>query len=196
MPPLISTDPTARWLFAVALWIWLGTELWIGYRYRARVGASPRDRGSRFAVIGSVWTGVLAANGISNAVPAAAIRWDRYAVFVAGLAIMGAGYLLRLYAIQVLGRFFTVVVATQADQRVVDVGPYRYIRHPSYTGSLVTFFGMCLALTNWVALAALLLPIVGYGYRIAVEEAALQETLGDDYRAYMRRTKRLIPYIV
>jgi protein-S-isoprenylcysteine O-methyltransferase Ste14 len=147
-------------------------------------------------VVGSVWIGVLVANSISYGIRSTAIRWQRPLVFGAGLVLMASGYLFRLYAIRVLGRFFTVVVATRRDQRVIEVGPYRYVRHPSYTGSLVTFVGMCLALTNWLALAALLVPIAGYGYRIAVEEAALQEALGDEYRAYMRRTKRLIPYIV
>lgn len=133
---------------------------------------------------------------MAYAVPAAGIQWHRHLVFFAGLATMAAGYVFRLYAIRVLGRFFTVVVATRSDHRVVDDGPYRYIRHPSYTGTLITFAGMCLALTNWLAFASIILPLAGYTYRIAVEEAALQEALGEEYRAYMRRTKRLIPYIV
>ena len=95
-----------------------------------------------------------------------------------------------------MGRYFTVEVVTQASQPVVDVGPYRYIRHPAYVGLLLALIGLALALGNWAGLLAmLLLPSGAFGYRIAVEEAALLSTLGEPYARYMRRTWRLIPYL-
>jgi protein-S-isoprenylcysteine O-methyltransferase Ste14 len=79
---------------------------------------------------------------------------------------------------------------------VVTSGPYRWIRHPSYTGALLTLLGILVCCLNWLSFFALLLAIAGYAYRIRVEEAALAEGLGDAYRDYMRRTRRLIPFIV
>jgi protein-S-isoprenylcysteine O-methyltransferase Ste14 len=87
-------------------------------------------------------------------------------------------------------------VVIQPGQRVLDQGLYRYLRHPSYMGTFITVFGYGLALTNWLSLLVMLvLPGLAYGYRMRVEEAALLEAFGEDYRAYMRRTKRLIPFI-
>ena len=117
-------------------------------------------------------------------------------LFVVGVCCVLAGTALRRYAVVTLGRDFTVDVVTQASQPVVDVGPYRYIRHPAYAGLLLSLFGLGLALGNWVGLLAMvLLPGSAFGYRIAVEEAALLSTLGEPYARYMRRTWRLIPYL-
>ena len=109
---------------------------------------------------------------------------------------MAAGIAFRWYSILVLGKSFTVDVATRPEQRVVESGPYRLIRHPSYTGSLLTLLGVLLCCVNWLSLLAMAIGIAGYAYRIRVEEAALAEGLGDEYRDYMRRTRRLIPFIV
>jgi protein-S-isoprenylcysteine O-methyltransferase len=87
-------------------------------------------------------------------------------------------------------------LAIATDHRVIDTGPYRYIRHPSYTGALMAFFGLGLAFRNWAALAVMMVPIVGvFLWRIRVEEDALAQALGDRYRDYMGRTKRLVPAI-
>jgi protein-S-isoprenylcysteine O-methyltransferase len=122
-----------------------------------------------------------------NAAPA--LRYLGIALFVAGLA-------LRWYAIVHLGRFFTVNVSIASDHRLIDTGPYRIVRHPSYTGALMAFLGLGLCMANWASLLSLLVPICWvFLRRIHVEEAVLLHALGDQYRDYMRRTKRLIPAI-
>ncbi len=120
----------------------------------------------------------------------------RHAIFALWLALMLLGLVLRWCAISVLGRSFTVTVGIRAEQRVVERGPYQYVRHPSYTGSLLTIAGILLCCTNALSLLSFLLPIAGYAYRIRVEERAHIEGLGEPYRAYMRRTRRLIPFIL
>jgi len=83
---------------------------------------------------------------------------------------------------------------SQPSTSCVDSGPYRYVRHPTYTGALLTFVGLGFCFGNWLTLLFLTLPIIGaFLWRIRIEERALTEALGEDYRAYMRRTKRLIP---
>ena len=113
-----------------------------------------------------------------------------------GLALFVAGLVLRWWAIVHLGRFFTVDVAIAADHRVVDTGPYRFVRHPSYTGVIVAFVGYGICLGNRVSLFALAVPITfAFLQRIKVEEAALLAALGDAYRNYAQRTRALLPFV-
>ena len=110
---------------------------------------------------------------------------------------MFLGILVRQLAIAVLGRFFSLTVRVAEDHRVVEKGPYRLVRHPSYTGILITFIGLALAVQSWGALLVLLgIFSLSFGYRMKVEEKALLSELGQDYASYMKRTKRLIPYLI
>ena len=118
-------------------------------------------------------------------------------VFYLGISMMIVGIVVRQWAISVLGRFFSLDVRVQTDHRVVERGPYRLVRHPAYTGSILTLLGMTLALKTWGA-TILLAVIFGiaFGYRIHIEEETLSAELGSDYASYMKRTKRLIPYLL
>jgi len=113
-----------------------------------------------------------------------------------GLVVFCLGLALRWYAISYLGRFFTVNVAIVEDHRVIDSGPYRWLRHPSYTGWLVAIMGLGLCLGNWISLIVLLtattLIIL---WRIAIEERVLRAGLGEAYAVYAAKTRRLIPFI-
>jgi protein-S-isoprenylcysteine O-methyltransferase Ste14 len=190
-----STDPTAAVLLG-GLWaIWIVGEVAISVRSLFRRGAKIRDRGSFFVVLGSVFAGFFLGSALASALPGAAITDGRYAVFFAGLVIMAGGIALRFTAVAVLGRFFTVVVMVGSDQHVVDTGPYRWIRHPSYTGSLLTIAGFLLCATNRAALVGIVPVLVGMLYRIRVEERALSAELGDAYRSYAARTKGLVPFV-
>ena len=109
---------------------------------------------------------------------------------------MLAGIVLRQWSIRTLGRYFTFTVRVREEQPVVDFGPYKWVRHPSYSGALLTMTGVGMALSNWASLALILLfAAIGFAYRIPVEERALSEALGEPYLVYMRRTRRLIPFV-
>jgi protein-S-isoprenylcysteine O-methyltransferase len=115
---------------------------------------------------------------------------------IAGIALMAVGIVVRSTAIAQLGRFHTPNVAIRADHQLLDTGLYAYVRHPSYFGALVAFLGMGFALSNWLSLVLIvaITPIL-YLYRMREEDAVLLAAFGDDYRAYCRRTKRLIPWV-
>jgi protein-S-isoprenylcysteine O-methyltransferase len=189
-------NPGATIASVVAFWVvfylWIGAEIWIGYRRRLPAGTAAKDRGSKWLLISGVWASVALGIVLAFAIPEAAIKTGRWAVFIGGLVLMLAGLALRWYSIRVLGASFTTEVAAQSGQVVVESGPYRWIRHPSYTGSLLTVLGVLL---NVASLAALIVAIAGYAYRIRVEERTLATALGRAYRDYMRRTKRLIPLL-
>jgi protein-S-isoprenylcysteine O-methyltransferase Ste14 len=183
-------------LFWAVFYVWIGSEMFLGWKLRPAAGAVVSDAGSRWLLVGSIWVGVALGIGLAAAVPATAFIVGRRPLFYAGLALMVGGLAFRWYAIRVLGKSFTYTVATRSDQTVVEAGPYRWIRHPSYTGALLTILGMLVCMTNPLAFLGLLPPLGGYAYRIAVEERALARSLGEPYRSYMRRTKRLIPFLV
>ncbi|HEY8815863.1 MAG TPA: isoprenylcysteine carboxylmethyltransferase family protein [Candidatus Dormibacteraeota bacterium] len=183
--------------FWVLFYIWAGSEWWLAYRLRRIPSdATKRDAGTRFWLISSVWATVVAGIGLAYGFQDAAIGRERTEIFVAGLILMIAGMALRWYSIRVLGASFTMDVATRPSQAVVQSGPYRRIRHPSYTGALLTLLGILVCCVNFASLAALALALAGYALRIRVEERALATQLGSPYRDYMRRTKRLIPFLI
>ena len=117
-------------------------------------------------------------------------------ILILAIAFFAAGLALRWWAIVTLGRFFTVDVVVEKDHELVQGGPFKWVRHPSYTGVLLAFLGWAITLRNWVALAIVLVPILAaFVRRMNVEEEALGRALGDRYREYMRRTSRLIPSV-
>ena len=183
-------------LFWLVFYIWLGSELFIGWKLRAPAGATTHDAASRFVLIGSIYVGIGVGFGLAFGLQSAAFTSWRRPLLGLGLALMLIGMALRWYSIRVLGRSFTTTVMTRPDQTVVEAGPYRWIRHPSYTGGLITILGILVCLTNPGAFLGLIPPLAGYAYRIHIEEKALARSLGAPYRSYMRRTKRLIPFLV
>jgi len=194
--PLLVSGPVYATIFwsTYALWVVLETGGSIVKRSRDRSRA--RDRGSYRFLMLVMWLALAAGFALAFALPQAAIMWKRTSIFFAGIILMLMGMAFRFYAMSVLGRFFTYDVAVQAGQTVVEAGPYRYIRHPSYTGALITLAGLGLALGNWAALLVILVCTgTAYAYRIFVEESALVAVLGEPYKQYMRRTRRLIPFL-
>lgn len=109
---------------------------------------------------------------------------------------MLAGVAFRWYAIWTLGRAFRLDVATREDQPLIQTGPYRMLRHPAYSGTLLTLLGMGLVLANWGSLLIILLGgFLGLLYRIRVEEQVLRAAFGQRYIDYRRRTWCLIPLV-
>ena len=171
------------------------SEVCLALTRRSREGGASRDRYSLVLLWGtiliSVWLSINCVVWFANAILA-----HRRAFYLLGVALFFGGVVLRWYAIWYLGRYFTVDVSIAKEHRVIDSGPYRFIRHPSYTGALVAFLGFGLCLGNYMSILFLMLPILGaFMWRIHVEERALTEALGENYRIYMRRTKRLIPLL-
>lgn len=196
MRPLPFVNTTYALIFWATYILWIIPEIIVSKRKAPKVSSKSGDRGSLLVVMLLLWIGIAADFALSFQLPQAAIRSGRVPVFFVGIGMMFAGMALRLYSISLLGRYFTFEVAVHTDQPVIEIGPYRYIRHPSYAGALITITGLGLALGNWAGLIALLgCMVVAYGYRIPIEESALVAALGEPYRKYIRRTRRLIPFV-
>jgi protein-S-isoprenylcysteine O-methyltransferase Ste14 len=192
--PLLYTHSDARIPFDVVLGTFALLELRVRVRSGRIPGGSRLDRGSLRFLHVCVVVGVLAGFVLAGRVHGAAIREGRWPIFVVGLILMVVGIALRQWAVAVLGRFFTVDVRVHPGQAVVEDGPYRWVRHPAYTGLVVLFVGIGLALGNSAALAVLIVvPTVGLVVRIRVEERALLDGLGEPYRRFAATRPRLFP---
>ena len=159
--------------------------------------ANSPDSGSLRVLLGAQWLALLAA--ILLAALGAWLFPPRMILplFAIGVTLLVLGSLLRRSCWRTLGEYFTGDVRARSDQPVIRTGPYRLVRHPSYTGAMMMFVGIGLALGSVPALVLIIATtIAAYGYRVAVEERALVETIGEPYRLYMAECKRFIPYIV
>lgn len=115
-------------------------------------------------------------------------------VQVLALVLLVCGTVLREWAITLLGRFFSRTVKIEQGQRLITTGPFRWIRHPAYTGMLIMDTSIILGFGTWVgAVLMFVLLLAAALYRIRVEERALLDAFGDEYRSYMRRTALLFP---
>ena len=174
--------------------LWGGSELFLTLARRSKSNAVSKDRNS----LSLIWVANLF--GVAVAIYGA-YHWSFARLSIPNLVVVGAcvcllGLAFRWYAILHLGRFFTTNVALASDHRVIDSGPYRFVRHPSYTGSLIAVLGFGLSFQNWASLLLVFVPSCAATlWRIRIEEQALTEGLGAPYRAYAARTRRLIPLL-
>src|SRR6266849_2339475 len=176
-------------LLALVSAVWVGLEIVVAVVTR---GTSGKDRGSFRVMWVLLFAGIFTASQLKRQLPMP----DRNAMFWLGIALILIGIAIRATAILTLRRYFTVQVTIQESHELVDRGLYRFIRHPSYTGALVSFIGLGFAFGSWLSLAIIVVAaLIGFGYRIRVEEAALVGHFGERYRTYAARTKRLIPGI-
>ena len=168
------------------------------YLLAARRGRGPKtsdDRGTLswlwVLTVGSLLFGFFVAPRFSF------LQWPQklWIIVIADLLIV-VGFAFRLWAILHLGKFFTVDVKIQSEHRVVQDGPYRFVRHPSYSAAMIAMAGIGCLTFNWLGFIAIVAScLAAFMIRISVEEKVLMSSLGDDYRRYAARTKRLIPWI-
>jgi protein-S-isoprenylcysteine O-methyltransferase Ste14 len=192
MRPAFAGQPLAAAVFGFTLVMWVAIETVQAFRRRA--SATNSDRNSllflRVCIVGGVLLSQLAPR-----VTATAFLVNPVILSIA-FVLMWAGIGLRWWCFRTLGRYFTFTVMTSSDQPVMTTGPYRLLRHPSYTGIFLVLLGIGLTFGNWLSLAAIIvLPSIGFLYRIRVEESALSAALGDAYTSYARGRKRIVPFI-
>ncbi len=191
--PLVLHNDVAAAAFYASVLAWLAVE--VGTRVRSRMSSQKRTSPDwSMLLIGGViavsWIGGYIVTRLRVTPLPGGPLWP----LVLGLTLIWGGILLRGWAIVTLGRFFKLVVVIQDDHRVIEHGPYRWLRHPSYLGATITLLGIGVAGGTWLgAIIMLCGPLAAFAVRIRVEERALLLALGDDYAAYARQTARLIP---
>jgi protein-S-isoprenylcysteine O-methyltransferase Ste14 len=191
--PYEEVSNPARIVFFVSIGAFSAGELVQAFRLRR--GLARVDVRAEAAFRAMFFGGILMLPVGRAVTPGAAIGGGLWP-FALGALLGWLGLLLRWSSFVSLGRYFTVVLQTSEDQPVVQRGPYRFLRHPSYTGLLLVFLGIGLMVGNWVSIVgAFGLVLVALLYRIRIEERALTVALGDRYREFAASRARLIPHV-
>lgn len=183
-------------VFYLLVAAWVASEQWLSWRRRSQAGARRSDAHTLPLLLVTISASVGLGVWLSFVRPWPIPEPPRHVLYAVGLALMAAGMLLRWWSIRVLAQFFTVDVSIRPDHRIVRDGPYRLLRHPSYTGALATFYGFALCLGDVAAALVVIVPVtLVFLRRIKVEEAVLAQAFPQDYPAYSRQTRRLLPGI-
>jgi protein-S-isoprenylcysteine O-methyltransferase Ste14 len=191
--PYVQTQPAVLALWLTANLVSAGFEFkqWL----QRRAEATKSDEGSLGLLLTCAGLGLTVLVLAPTIAPSATIRPAPLA-FAVGIVVFLAGFAMRRWSETTLGRYFTFTVMTAADQPVITAGPYRFVRHPGYTGVMLVVVGSGLVTGNWLGLGAwTLLVLAPLLYRIHIEENALLAALGDRYSSYAAQHKRLMPLI-
>lgn len=196
----IANNPAWSVLFWVSFYVWFfGFETWVRLRdVRVKVVLDNRDRRSAFFLLVALYVGIFSA--IAFAFLAPRFRVDHedtgLAFFMTGVCLVWFGMLFRYWSIQTLGKYFRTLVLIHDDHQLITKGPYRYLRNPSYTGTVISVLGVGMALGNWLSIMAVVFAVcAGYAWRIRVEESALKMRFGSAYETYAAKTWSLIPFV-
>jgi len=182
-------------LFKIIWAGWLLSEILLNRIYKTKKNREKDlDKSSLLiiwiTIIISITLGVLSTNFI--VVPISKTSFINYT----GLVLIIVGSAIRLIAIRTLGKFFTVNLNLAVDHRLIKIGLYKFIRHPSYTGSLLSFFGFGISLNNWSGLIIIFVPVLfSFIHRINIEEKLMSDQFGKEYEEYKKLTRRLVPFI-
>ena len=180
----------------------LGLILWIGSELGIFLLSRRSDKKDRQATVYDNMSicGVMAANIISCLLVLLGTQYLQIklpsGVATVGTILLYCGIALRVYSVWTLRKYFTVSVEIKTEHKIIKEGPYQYVRHPSYSGSILSLIGMQIGLRSPVGFAvSLVLAFFAYTYRIHVEEAAMTDSFGTKYKDYKKMTKRIIPFI-
>jgi len=152
------------------------------------------DRGSIWIIVIAISVGYWLSFIIASTKIGRIYHWN--ALFIIGSILAAIGLIIRVTSILKLKQQFTYTVTKIENHQLVDTWLYRYIRHPGYLGQLIIFLGIATALSNWISILAMIIPVlVGFINRIRVEEKFMAQQIGQKYIEYQKRTKKLIPNI-
>jgi protein-S-isoprenylcysteine O-methyltransferase Ste14 len=152
------------------------------------------DKGSLWLLYILITIGYVLSFSIGSTKIGRIYNWDMF--FGIGIILIVIGLFIRIKAILTLNKYFTYVVSKVDNHKLIETGLYKIIRHPGYLGQIIIFMGISCALSNWLSIVLMFIPVaIGYLYRIKVEENFMEEQIGEDYKNYQKRTKKLFPLI-
>ena len=182
-------------LFLTISAIWIISEVLLVVLRRSNNDGKDSDKGSLKWLNVTIYTSTAVAVSVSFLgigklnTAASIVPW-------AGLCFVVLGLIIRWTAILTLRQYFTTNVVIQPGHRIVKTGLYRFVRHPAYTGTIISFCGLGLALSNWISVILLVVPItIAFLKRIQIEEEALYNAFGEDYINYRKMSWGLFPWI-
>ena len=170
-------------------------EVFMNLRQRSKSKTtSSGDKGSLWALYALITLGYFSSVLIGATKTGRIYHWNTF--FLIGAIMIVIGLTLRVSAILILKQQFTYIVSKIGNHELIEKGLYKSIRHPGYLGQMIIFLGISTSLSNWLSIIFMIVPVlIGYMYRITVEEKFMIKQMGQKYIDYRKRTKRLIPLI-
>ena len=189
-----------RWLFlSLFLFMWVGwLALWTVMASRVKAAAQSESVPSRLShVVPLLIAGYLLA-APQLAIPLLDKRFVPLAIWPAalGAALTFAGVLFSVWARFVLAGNWSSLVQVKQDHELVVGGPYRWVRHPIYTGLLLMFAGTALAVGEWRGPLAIAIAAAAFWRKLRLEEAVMRGEFGASYVRYAERVPALIPFLL
>ena len=181
------------YIITVLIALWPLSEIILGIKRRAHTHQVKSEKSSYrliwIVIILSIASAIFIQSYLQFRIPGSSTLH-----LVIGAACIVIGLIVRWLAILILGKSFVVDVAVKTGQSIIQKGPYKYIRHPSYTGMLISFLCLAFLLGNWLSLLLIIVPITAVLiYRIRSEEELLAAEFGAEYSEYSKKTWRLFP---
>ena len=118
-----------------------------------------------------------------------------YFTFWTGTVLVAYGLGFAIWARRVLGRNWSGLVTLKEDHQLIQEGPYRWVRHPIYTGLLLAFLGSAIAIGEWRGILAFVLAFAAFDIKRRIEERWMKEVFGTSYEQYQKRVRALIPLV-
>jgi len=184
-----------RILFLTLSAIWIVSEVMLIVLSRSKMNSQDYDKGSL------KWLNIVIYTCITLAVSFGFLGIGRVCAFSSiipwiGLCVIVVGLIVRWAAIMTLRKYFTVNVVIHSDHRIIKTGLYRFVRHPSYSGAIISFFGLGMVFSNWISITVLFVPIT-YAFikRSRIEEKVLLSAFGEEYANYRKASWVLFPWI-
>ncbi len=170
-------------------------EVFMNLRQRRKSNVTTsRDKGSLWLLYCLITIGYALSFSIGATKTGRIYHWNTF--FALGMTLFVIGLVIRIHSILTLKQFFTYSIAKVESHKIVETGLYKFIRHPGYLGQLIIFIGISVSISNWLSILVMMIPVsLGFLYRIKVEEKFMIDQLGEDYKNYQERTKRIIPML-
>jgi protein-S-isoprenylcysteine O-methyltransferase Ste14 len=184
-----------HYLFWTFSGIWLLIDFYILVFYTRFSNKENKERKSKYIMIILICLGVLLPTIIFKDFGDNFLKpFNIFRYF--SILFLFFGFSIRIYAVVLLGKFFSANVGVRKNQKLVKEGIYKYIRHPSYLGEIMCFTGVAIAFFHPIAsFTAFVFPVIAFLIRIKIEEKILEKSFCNEYHKYRLKTKKLIPFI-
>lgn len=206
VPILFSLAPTVfrpgllwriePWLCYLAGVILVLSQPAISFNPGASEYRDPSDRYSALVIHTVIFVAAAAAVIHFMLYPLGRESDERHWAIATGFILAALGLTLRIWSIRTLGKCFTATVRIHSDHTLIQSGPYRWVRHPSYLGAMAVICASSVIYGAWLLFPVTLIAmLLAYAYRVSIEEGALREKFGSEFEKYVQRTGALFPRI-
>jgi len=182
-------------LFSVIWIVWLVSEIILSRMMHSGKSGNSHDKSSLKILWITISLSIASGVFLANTGPLI-ITENYIVIYYSSVVLILTGLTIRWIAIFKLRNSFTVDVTVAENQKVIHSGIYKYIRHPSYLGSLLSFAGLSIIFDHWISLFIIFIPVLfAFLYRINIEEKVMRTAFKDEYTNYIKNSWKLVPYI-